>query len=63
MTSAEGAAESQGQTWDTTQLQADFSVIGFSAPFVVVVRKADGVKGSLQFNHNPRIYYGFKADS
>ena len=63
MTSADGTTESQEQTWDTTQLQADFTVHGFSAPYVVVTRKADGVKGSLQFEHSPRVYYGFKADS
>jgi hypothetical protein len=32
------------------------------APFVVVRRKADGVKGSLMFQHMPRFYYGFAKD-
>lgn len=48
-----------GQTWDTTQLQADFEVIGFLAPYVVVRRKSDGQKGSLEFTHNPRQYFNF----
>jgi hypothetical protein len=30
------------------------------APFAVVVRKVDGVKGSVQFVHDPRFYFGFK---
>lgn len=47
------------QTWDTTQLQEDVSVIGFAAPYVVVIRKADGVKGTLEFTHAPRVYFGF----
>ncbi len=47
------------QTWDTTQLQEDFSVIGFSAPYVVVIRKADGVKGTLEFIHALRVYFDF----
>lgn len=51
------------QTWDTTQLQQDFTVIGFQAPYVVVVRKADGVKGSLEFTHAPRVYRNFQAVS
>jgi hypothetical protein len=34
-------------------------VIGFLAPFVVVRRKIDGVKGSLEFQHHPRFYFGF----
>ena len=48
------------QEWTTDQLRAEFEVIGFQAPFVVVIRKADRVKGSLQFDHQPRIYYDFK---
>jgi len=51
-----------GQVWDTTELQQDFSVLGFGSPPVVVARKSDGVKGSLYFQHNPRLYYGFSAD-
>jgi len=51
-----------GQVWDTSELQQDFSVLGFMAPLVVVARKSDGVKGSLYFQASPRFYYGFKAD-
>jgi hypothetical protein len=50
---------SKGQTWTTDQLAQDFEVIGFSAPFVVVTRKSDGVKGSLEFTHSPRVYFNF----
>jgi hypothetical protein len=58
------ALEAQfGQVWDTQQLANDFEVIGFLAPFVVVRRKADGVKGSLEFLHNPRHYFNFVADT
>jgi hypothetical protein len=52
-----------GQVWDTKQLANDFEVIGFMAPFVVVRRKDDGVKGSLEFQHNPRHYFNFVADT
>jgi hypothetical protein len=52
-----------GQVWNTQQLVNDFEVIGFLAPFVVVRRKADGVKGSLEFQHNPRHYFNFVADT
>ena len=51
-----------GQVWDTQQLAEEFEVIGFMAPLVVVRRKADGVKGSLEFQHNPRLYWGFVPD-
>jgi hypothetical protein len=49
-----------GQVWDTAELSADFNAIGFAAPFVVVIRKSDGIKGSLQFQHSPRLYYAFE---
>ena len=29
---------------------------------VAVRRRADGVKGSLEFQHNPRFYFNFVAD-
>jgi len=51
-----------GQVWNTDELGRDFSVLGFMAPFVVVKRKSDGVKGSLMFQHSPRFYFSFTAD-
>ncbi len=52
-----------GQVWDTRQLAHDFIVIGFAAPYIGVTRKADGVKGSLEFQHGPpRLYFNFVAD-
>jgi len=45
--------------WDTAQMQADFEVIGFAAPFVDVRRRADGIKGTLEFVHSPRFYFDF----
>lgn len=57
------ALEAQyGQVWQTQELAADFEVIGFMAPFVVVRRKSDGCKGSLEFQHNPRFYFNFVSD-
>lgn len=50
-----------GQVWDTQQLAQDFEVVGFMAPFVVVRRKSDGVKGSLEFQHFPRFYFNFQV--
>lgn len=51
-----------GQVWDTDELSRDFEVLGFMAPFVVVRRKADGIKGSLKFQHRPRFYFSFEED-
>ena len=54
--------ERYGETWDTKEVQEAFTVKGFIAPYVVVVRKSDNVKGTLEFSHNPRIYFNFQAN-
>ena len=43
-------------------MQQEFDAIGFLAPLIVVSRKSDGVKGSLEFSHNPRYYFNWQAD-
>ena len=50
------------KTWTTEQLRAEFDVLGFSMGFVVLKRKADGQVGSMQFDHAPRVYYGWTED-
>lgn len=45
------------QEWTTEELREDFDVLSFMAPFVVVRRKSDGIKGSLKFTHSPRVYF------
>lgn len=59
--SREALEAQHGQVWDTDQLRVEFDVIGFGAPLVVVRRKADGQKGSMMFQHQPRYYFGFEA--
>ena len=54
--------EKHEKVWNTTELQVDFEVVGFLAPFVCVRRKSDGVCGSMLFQHRPRFYYGFKEE-
>lgn len=58
--SREALEAEYGQVWDTSQLGNDFDVIGFAAPLVVVKRKSDGQKGSLEFQHRPRFYFNFE---
>lgn len=48
-----------GAVWDTEELQRDYEVQGFSAPYVVARRRSDGVVGSLEFTHSPRFYFGW----
>ena len=58
--SREALEATYGQVWDTDQMTDDFEVIGFMAPLIVVRRKSDGVKGSLEFQHSPRFYFNWQ---
>ncbi len=49
-----------GQVWDTVELRSDFDVLGFMAPLVVVRRRSDGIRGSLEFQHQPRYYFNWE---
>ena len=51
-----------GQVWDTSELQQEFDVLGFLAPYVVVRRRSDGAKGSVMFQHSPRLYFSFEKE-
>ena len=52
-----------GEVWDTAELQRDFHVKSFLAPLVIVERKSDGQRGTLDFTHWPRFYFNFRASS
>jgi hypothetical protein len=60
--SREALEADHGQVWNTQELGEEFEVLGFAAPLVVVRRRADGVRGSLFFQHTPRFYFDFQAD-
>jgi hypothetical protein len=51
-----------GQVWNPDQLAAEFTVEQFLSPYVVVRRTADGVRGSLEFRHDPRLYFNWKPE-
>lgn len=57
--SREALEAAHGQVWDSDQMREEFEAIGFLAPFIVVRRHSDGVKGSLEFQHSPRFYFNF----
>lgn len=60
--SREALEAQHGQVWSTDQLREEFEVLGFMAPYVVVRRRSDGVKGSLEFQHNPRFYFNWQPE-
>jgi len=51
------------EVMDTQEMSAKYEVQGFMAPFVVVRRKSDGVKGCLTFQHDPRFYFDFQPSN
>jgi len=58
--SREALEAEHGQVWNTDEMGQDFQALGFGAPFIMVRRKSDGVKGSLTFQHSPRFYFDFQ---
>ena len=48
-----------GKVYTITELQEKFKVISFSSPYVTVERLEDKARGTMQFTHMPRFYYGF----
>ena len=50
-----------GKVWDTKEVQEDFEISGFMAPFVSCTRRKDGKKGALAFQHLPRFYFSFTS--
>ena len=51
-----------GRVWNTVELGRDFVVLGYLAPYVVVDRKADNSRGSLEFQDHPRFYFNWEED-
>ncbi len=49
-----------GKVWSTDEMSEEFEPIGFMAPLIVVRRRSDGRKGSLEFQHHPRFYFSFQ---
>lgn len=51
-----------GVVYNTEELQQNYIVHSFLAPFILCTRKSDGVRGTLQFTHDPRFYFDFKPE-
>ena len=58
--SPEEVTAEPGEKFTTEELREKFDVLGFEAPYIVAVRKSDGVKGSFEFGHHPRVYFGWR---
>ena len=51
-----------GKVWTTDELRAEFEVLAFLAPLVVVKSRADGSLGSFEFQHSPRFFFNYVKD-
>ncbi len=51
-----------GRVWETRHLSEELEVMGLQAPFVVVRRRPDGVKGLLEFQYGPRLCFNSQPD-
>lgn len=60
--SREALEAQHGRVWNTDELSREFIVEGFLAPLIVLRRKSDGQRGSMEFQHHPRFYFNFVAD-
>lgn len=49
------------ETMTTDEMRKQYEVLGFAYGICVVRRRSDGMKGTLDFDHAPRVYYNFVA--
>lgn len=50
----------KGNVFSNEEVGEKFEFLGFAAPFAIVRRKEDGVKGALTFQDYPRFYFDFQ---
>lgn len=51
------------EVWSDEDLLKVFEVAFFDAPYVHVVRKKDGQRGTVLFLDKPRFYFSFNAET
>lgn len=51
------------ETWTPEEFETLFSVSAFKSPLVHVVRRQDGVCGTVAYINKPRIYFSFIPDT
>ena len=51
------------EVWTQSEFDALFDATGTTPPYVAVVRKQDGVAGTVMFVDSPRFYFSFNAGS
>lgn len=49
--------------WNNDDITTAFEVSHFEPPYIHVIRKVDGKRGTLLFLDEPRFYFSFNAES
>jgi hypothetical protein len=49
-----------GRVWNSEELLDRFEVSHFEPPYVHVIDKANGFRGTVLFNDEPRFYFSYK---
>ena len=49
------------KVWTNEELLVDFEVSHFDPPYVHVIRKEDGLRGTVMFIDSPRFYFSFSS--
>lgn len=47
----------------TEEVAREYEITGFAAPLVAARRRSTGERGSLYFQHHPRLYFAWEPDS
>jgi hypothetical protein len=50
------------QVWSNDELMEIFEVSHFDPPYVHVIRKTDGQRGTVAFINKPRLYFAFQPE-
>lgn len=48
--------------WSNEELMENFEISHFDPPYVHVIRKSDGKKGTVAFIEQPRFYFAFQTE-
>ncbi len=54
--------EKYGKVWTTKEVQEDFTIHAFSAPYVSATHKESGKRGVLVFQDRPRFYFDWREE-
>jgi len=56
-------ARTNNPVWSNDELMEVFEVSHFDPPYVHVIKKADGTRGTVAFIDTPRLYFAFQEET